>query len=166
MKYCPSCGKAGVEGMKFCPQCGQGLTGFDLEEKQRYIHQPEAPLKERNWFQRHLNWTLIAGFLVSCLIITLIMTALAASAQEPLFTSISDVGYLLGIWVVSTSVPLLLSTAKYAYFTVYFLIPVGLFLVLCGWVLSQKKRSLGWLLLPFFIPLGWIVLLRLKNQRF
>jgi ribosomal protein S27AE len=46
VKYCPSCGKAGVEGMKFCPKCGQGLTGFDLEEKQTYIHQPEAPLKK------------------------------------------------------------------------------------------------------------------------
>lgn len=30
MKYCPNCGKSGVEDMKFCPQCGQRLTGFDL----------------------------------------------------------------------------------------------------------------------------------------
>lgn len=61
MKYCPSCGKAGIEGMKFCPRCGQRLTGFDLEEKQRYVHQPTAPLNERNWFERHLNWTLLLG---------------------------------------------------------------------------------------------------------
>ena len=25
MKYCPNCGRAGVEGIKFCPQCGQRL---------------------------------------------------------------------------------------------------------------------------------------------
>ena len=31
MKYCPSCGKAGVEGKKFCPQCGQR---FGLPEQQ------------------------------------------------------------------------------------------------------------------------------------
>lgn len=61
MKYCPSCGKAGVEGVKFCPQCGQKLTGFDLEEKRRSVNQPEAPVKERNWFGRHLNWTLLLG---------------------------------------------------------------------------------------------------------
>ena len=29
VKYCPNCGKSGVEDMKFCPQCGQRLTGFD-----------------------------------------------------------------------------------------------------------------------------------------
>jgi tetratricopeptide (TPR) repeat protein len=63
VKYCPSCGKAGIEGMKFCPRCGQRLTGFDLEEKQRYVHQPTAPLKERNWFERHLNWTLLLGII-------------------------------------------------------------------------------------------------------
>jgi tetratricopeptide (TPR) repeat protein len=61
VKYCPSCGKAGVEGVKFCPQCGQKLTGFDLEEKRRSVNQPEAPVKERNWFGRHLNWTLLLG---------------------------------------------------------------------------------------------------------
>jgi hypothetical protein len=46
VKYCPSCGKAGVERMKFCPQCGQRLIGLNLEEKQRSIPKPEAPLME------------------------------------------------------------------------------------------------------------------------
>jgi len=151
--------------MKFCPQCGQTLATSNAEGKQSPVNQPLTPLKERNWFERHLNWTLVAGFLASCLIITLIVTAMAASDQEPLFTSINDVRYLLLVWLVHTSVPLLLSTAKYAYFTVYFLVPVGLFLVLCGWVLSQKKRSLWWSLLPIFIPLGWIVPLGLKNKK-
>jgi len=41
MKYCPSCGKAGIERMKFCPQCGQSLTGVHLEGKQRPIPEPE-----------------------------------------------------------------------------------------------------------------------------
>jgi len=34
--------------MKFCPQCGQRLVGLHLEEKQRSIPKPEAPLKEQN----------------------------------------------------------------------------------------------------------------------
>jgi len=46
MKYCPSCGKPGVEGMKFCPRCGQRLASFDLEEKQGYVSKPEAAKKE------------------------------------------------------------------------------------------------------------------------
>lgn len=59
MKYCPNCGKAGVEGMKFCPRCGQRLAGPNLEDKQRSLPKPEAPLKERNWFEHHLNWTMV-----------------------------------------------------------------------------------------------------------
>ena len=41
MKYCPNCGKAGVEGMKFCPQCGRSLASIDSEE-QRYAPEPGA----------------------------------------------------------------------------------------------------------------------------
>jgi hypothetical protein len=59
MKYCPNCGKVGIEGMEFCPRCGQRLTGFDSKEKQGYVHWPEVPLTERNWFERHLNWTMV-----------------------------------------------------------------------------------------------------------
>jgi len=55
MKYCPNCGKAGVEGMKFCPHCGQRPTGFGLEEKQRYVHQSDARSKEKNCFELHLH---------------------------------------------------------------------------------------------------------------
>ena len=48
MKYCPNCGKAGVEGAKFCPQCGQKLIGVHLEEKQRSIPKPEASVMENS----------------------------------------------------------------------------------------------------------------------
>jgi len=48
--------------MKFCPQCGQRLSGID-SEKQRYTPKPEAPLKEMNWFERHLNWTMVLAWL-------------------------------------------------------------------------------------------------------
>lgn len=81
MKYCPSCGKAGIEGMKFCPRCGQRLTGFDLEEKQRYVHQPTAPRKKMNWFERHPGWTLLlviicSPFILWGIVLAFIMLAL------------------------------------------------------------------------------------------
>lgn len=41
MKYCPSCGKTGIEGMKFCPRCGQKLMDFDLEGNQKSVQKPE-----------------------------------------------------------------------------------------------------------------------------
>jgi len=43
-----------------------------LKEKQRYVHQPEAPLKERNWFERHLNWTMFFGLLEASIAITIV----------------------------------------------------------------------------------------------
>lgn len=98
VKYCPSCGKAGVEGMKFCPRCGQRLTGLHLEEKQRYVNQSEAPLKERNWFERHLNWALLLGVTVVpfllfwivygvAVLIALFAPSLAGWIVEPLIVS-------------------------------------------------------------------------------
>jgi len=111
MKYCPSCGKAGIEGMKFCPRCGQRLTGFDLEEKQRYVHQPEVPLKERNWFERHLNWTLLLGviggpFLLFWIVfgvvnlIALFSVNIAALIFESLVVSIPIISILIIVLMV------------------------------------------------------------------
>jgi tetratricopeptide (TPR) repeat protein len=47
---------------------------LDSEEKQRYVHQPEAPLKERNWFERHLNWTMVLAWLGPNLVAILVVT--------------------------------------------------------------------------------------------
>jgi len=48
MRYCPSCGNAGVEGMKFCPQCGQRLSGLRSEGKRGPIPKPETFLVENS----------------------------------------------------------------------------------------------------------------------
>lgn len=137
MKYCPNCGKSGVEGMKFCPQCGQRLTGLDLEEKQRYIHQPEAILKERNWFERHLNWTMFLTFLGAYLVS--FITGLVIVSYNPYVSY----GELYGIGIV---IGLVILTPGW------------------GWALKKKNRSLWWLPLGLFVPFGWIVLLCLKNR--
>jgi len=45
VRYCPNCGKAGVEGMRFCPECGQSLIAVGPEE-QRYVPKPEATRRD------------------------------------------------------------------------------------------------------------------------
>ena len=124
MKYCPSCGKAGIEGMKFCPRCGQRLTGFDLEEKQRYVPKSEAPLKERNWFERHLNWTMVLAWL-STYPITFIVASLVILANP----YISDDAFVVILVIANLAVT----------------VAVG------RWVLKKKNRSMWWLLISPFI---------------
>ena len=106
--------------MKFCPQCGQSLAGFDLEEKQRYVYQPEASNKEKNWFERHLNWTMVLAWVGTYLIVFIVW--LLVILMDPY---ISD-DALGGISVI---IGLIVSIA------------VG------QWVLRKKNRSLAWLLI-------------------
>lgn len=120
MKYCPSCGKAGIEGMKFCPRCGQRLTGFDLEEKQRYVPKSEAPFKEMNWFERHLNWTMVLAWLG-----TYAISFILASLLILIDPYMSDDVFFATIVIANLAV----------------VIAVG------QWVLKKKNRSLAWLLI-------------------
>jgi fatty acid desaturase len=137
MKYCPSCGKAGVEGMKFCPQCGQSLAGFDLEEKQRYVNRPEAPSKKKNWFERHLHWTAVLTFLGA---------AVAVGSVYAFYITLDPYISL----EAQTAIDCLVASIVLA---------IG-----WGWVLRQKQRSLTWLLLAIFVPFGWLSIFLLENK--
>lgn len=106
--------------MKFCPRCGQRLTGFELEEKQRYVHQHEAPIKERSWFERHLNWTMVLVWAGAWILTYLVW----------FFVALTSPGLSEGVFVVIGLV---------AFYAVS--IPVG------SWVLRKKNRSQAWLLL-------------------
>jgi len=64
MNYCPHCGTKLEPNLRFCPECGQRLTDFSSEEKQRSVPTPEAPPKDKSWFQRHLNWTWVFAYLI------------------------------------------------------------------------------------------------------
>jgi len=120
VKYCPNCGKAGIEGVKFCPQCGQRLMGLDLQEKRRSIPKPEAPPKERTWFERHLNWTMVLAWL-STYLVTFIVASLVILANP----YVSDDAFVVTLVIANLAV----------------VIAVG------QWVLRKKNRSLAWLLI-------------------
>jgi len=123
--------------MKFCPRCGQRLTGFDLEEKQRYVHHPEAPLKGKSWFERHLNWTMVLAW-VGAYVVNFIIGFMIALSNPYI-----SYGELFGIGLIIASA---------------ILAPVW------GWTLRKKNRSLWWLPLGLFVPFGFVVLMCLENK--
>ena len=89
-----------------------------------------------NWFQRHLNWTVV----------------LAAVA-----------GYAIAVGAGFTIESLNPSAPDEAFLGIFF-IPLAILLPVAGWALKQKGRSLGWLGI-FFVPFGWIFFLCLENRR-
>ncbi len=121
-----------------------------------------------NWFQRHLNWTIVFGFF-GCGLVEVLIVALSPGGWST-FGSIDDLFGVLFLaiifWIVSTTIPAILITIEGTapVFVSYFLIPAMLFLLICGWVLKRKKRSLALLFLPTLIPLGWILPLCLRNR--
>jgi uncharacterized membrane protein YeaQ/YmgE (transglycosylase-associated protein family) len=137
MEYCPRCGTKLEQGMEFCPKCGHKLTGLSLREESPYIQRSQALLKERNWFEGHLNWTMVLGFAGAYA--GAFVAGLVAVSVDPYVSY--DVLYIIG---------LILGLAV--------LVPVW------GWALRRKSRSLWWLPLGLFVPFGFIALLVLENK--
>ena len=108
--------------MKFCPQCGQKLMGSNLEDKQGAIPKPEAPPRERNWFERHLNWTMVLAWAGSYLIVFIVAFLVVLADPNVSGDALTVMGYIIGL-IIS--------------------IAVG------QWVLRKKNRSLAWLLISW-----------------
>jgi len=133
--------------MKFCPQCGQRLTPSHLEGDQRPTAKPEtprgqssmvtggqygsrpiqthipksaAPFTEKNWFERHLNWTMVLAWLGSYLIIYLVFFVAVLANSD---------------------------MSEDAFLASCFIIPLAVSIAAGQWVLRQKNRSLAWLLI-------------------
>lgn len=124
MKYCPSCGKAGVEGIKFCPQCGQKLMDFDLEGKRKYVQKPE----------RYGGKMRIAAGIM------LIITGIA-SVTVPVRVADMIAGTRAGSWEEFLELSWSLSTS---------LAPLGLallVLIVGGGICALRKQAWGWALL-------------------
>ncbi len=93
-----------------------------------------------NWFQRHLNWTWVFGFLLTLVLMTVVVVVIelvalivggeAAGVERLMVDQLED--------------------------AVQKLVGGVIMLVVSGWVIRQKGRSLWWLLLSgLFSPL-WL----------
>ncbi len=91
------------------------------------------------WFKKHLNWTLVMGvFLVEIPLLFLFLSGNIDEITPVFFYSILSVIFIFE-------------------------------LVIEVWYLYQKKRSYAYLLLnflkPYYIPVGFLLLLSLSNNR-
>lgn len=98
-----------------------------------------------NWFQRHLNLTLIA-----VVVGTYLLTMVTSASAETTGQGRSIVGSL--IQLVNPTI----SNQTMSWF--YLPIWLALMLPVEGWVLSKKNRSM-WHLLWAITPFGWIIIL-------
>ena len=94
--------------------------------------------RKPNWFERHLNITILVG-------------VAAIFALELL------IGFFIGI----TGIILYLTDGELD--IIGWIIYIVLLLILLGWVLVKKKRSLAWLFM-LFVPFGWITFFVLTNR--
>lgn len=129
-KYiCRDC-QTNYNGKSYCKECIVEI--LSTGEKTRGI------IHEQNWFERHLNWTLVLGafaiYLAEVFIVFLIVL-IGISADMPV--RLIDIIFVI-LYLVLTSIHV-------------------------GWYLRRKKRRLWWILL-WFVPVGWIVLLCLTNK--
>ncbi len=131
MPFCSNCGKEVSEDTKFCPQCGKPLTDTHSEQAAiSALYKEVSGAKQRthiNWFERHLNWTMVLAW-ASMHLISLAVIFIAG------LTDI-DVSLLTMAYIVGLLAP----------------IPVA-----C-WVLRKKSRSMWWLLISwsyFFLLLS------------
>ena len=70
------------------------------------------------------------------------------------------IGFIIGLLFFDESTSY--STIESLSYVVYFCILIAL-LILAGWIITKKRRSMLWILL-LFIPLGIIPFLMLKNM--
>jgi peptidoglycan/LPS O-acetylase OafA/YrhL len=92
-----------------------------------------------NWFQRHLNWTMVLVLAGLSLLITIPGVLIAFTRY--------DIHWLAVALIVKVFIPLIVAGV----------------IITAVWVLRRKKRSLWWLLM-ILVPLGFIVWLCLKNK--
>jgi len=140
MYSCPNCGLPVPFGARFCTSCGATLNWPTQQQPVNYQQQvppyyqqhPSYPRQQQdrmNWFQRHLNWTWVLSYLL-------------------MFVGAFMFGFLMGLADPNVSEDAVGVVAQI--FGSIFM------LVVSGWVIKQKGRSLWWLLLSgLFSPL-WL----------
>ena len=147
-EICPGCGARPMRGNSFCSNCGAPttpLTEMCVKCGVRVVERVEAGLQKMNWFQRHLNWTVVLAwllaFVVSFIVGLGVFFAIAVAYPYISYETLEGASYLAAL-VAGLAV----------------LLPTW------GWVLKRKNRSLWWLLLVFLVPFGWIAMFALENR--
>jgi len=92
MPFCPHCGKEVNEGIKFCPECGERLKKeFTPEEKEKYIQELEASVKEEKPAERPKRTkSQLAGIIVGSIVAIIIIIAAIDTCiptETPSFTA-------------------------------------------------------------------------------
>jgi hypothetical protein len=147
---CDSCGKsictecAVVLKEKFyCTPCVEKLGPESLKNKDD---------TGRSWFQRHLNWTAIPGFIILYLIDSFIVFFIFVyiSLSGPGETSLISYDENGLIFILLSILIIIFPQALIS-------------LPLTCWILREKDQSLLWALISL-IPFGWIVYMFLENK--
>jgi len=134
MPFCSNCGKEISKDTKFCPECGKPLTDTHSEQvATSALYKEVSGVEQRthvNWFERHLNWTMVLAWVGACVIAVIVALPIA------LINSYMSEEALYGIEIIINLIVIL---------------PVAV------WVLRKKNRSMWWLLIsgsPFFLLLS------------
>ena len=94
-----------------------------------------------NWFQRHLNWTVVLGFIGLYLLAILLAFIFGFVFYDLPESALEGAGAMIGF--------------------------LTLFIggsIIVGWMLRRKSRRLWWLLMWWLVPFGWIIVLTLENR--
>lgn len=92
MPFCPHCGKEVSGEIKFCPECGERLKkGFTPEEKEKYIQELEASIKEEKPAEKPKRTkSQLAGIIVGSIVAIVIIIAAIDTCiptETPSFTA-------------------------------------------------------------------------------
>ena len=138
----------------------------------RYVQKAEVPLKARNWFGEHLNWTMVIGLLGACLAFSIISTA---ALSYHTYLEFAAFGMLFGmsvasivgatIYVVVVAIEVMVYGGLIELVVMGIIITLAIIILVWRFALRRKNRSLWWIPLGIFVPFGWIVLLCLKNKK-
>jgi hypothetical protein len=133
MGRCPNCGRT-TDG-DYCQWCGYPvLAGGSGRMEAGKAREEET--KGLNWFQKHLNWSWFLAIVASWVLAFIVGVFLVLIAPSITDEALEGLGILIAIVVA---------------------------LIVGGWALRRKRRSLWWLLI-LFVPFGWIAFLCLENR--
>ena len=92
MAFCSHCGKEVSEDVSFCPDCGERLKkGFTPEEKQKYVRELEASVKEEKTAEKakttKKKWVGGIVVLITAVIIIIAAVAICTPTRLPSLTA-------------------------------------------------------------------------------